>query len=1514
LLIKFEQIKIFRKIVIGILFIVAILPIGAYIALQNPSLQTWVARKATNVLSKKLNTEVSIGRVYYVFFNKLILNDVHILYNKKDTLLNCKKLSVSFSARDLLSNKFRFQKVHLYDGIFNLLIEEGHTSNLARVFRLSGKKSPEDTTAFRLDLVANEIKLTNFRFTYNSPTSSAVDHGEEFIDFSDLSLSDINAEIKHVRYDKDTLLADINYIRFAEKSGFTVKNMNARLMLRPNEIRFNDLYLFDGYTELKANHFSMQYASINDFKEFTRKVFMEMDLDNSYLNFITLWKFAPSLTDNRLSFYASGVVSGTVANLRTEGLKVTSESGLSFIDLDARISGLPRSAETMAFIDINNCTTTSLDIARIISTINSTKPIKAIAGLSPFVKYNFKGRLAGLLNDFVANGNLTSNIGNVYVDILLRQNKTEKGLDLQGKLRTESFNVGSLINNKSIGKLTLRSTMSALLRDQESGGSKFYIDSVFIKELEFNNYPFRNINAAGSYVNDVFNGKIICHDPNLDFLFQGIFGLSAKKDSYYDFYADIAYADLAALKIDKRDKISTVSFKTLANFTQSLKGDIIGVINVKSLDFKNSKGDYSIGDISIQSASNQNNFNISLKSSFAVATYSGNDFLTKFLDKILNTTVYKHTSALLRKKDGYTYEDKPKKYKLNVSFFDSRAISELIMPGFFISANSTLIAGVDEKNQLDIELKANRIAFRQNYSSNLLLKIRSTENGLQSSIISDKIVFSGTNLDSSKIDITARDNNVGIAINFSNKGEMQNLLNFSSNILISRSPDNISPHFGITINPSVLVFNNQKWNFAKSDIQVQDSSYTFTNFRLFDKDQELFIDGTISENISDSLNIRLKNFDIGPVNLFMHKPFNLGGNFSGVASIVDAYNNPQLLIDLKGKGVSASGKEVGDLFILSKWDNHNRHFNVSVKSNLAGRTPLDVSGTYKPKDGSLDLKAKLDNMLVTYFEPFLSDIISKTTGGVTGDLHLTGNLKKLSLKSSNAVANDVGFTVNFTKVGYILNGPLLVSEKGLRAENAIIKDRYGNTGRVNGGIYYDHFYNLGFNTSINFSNLESLNTKESDNASFYGSAFGTGSLDISGSIHKIVMDINATSNRGTVIHIPLQSTSEAAGSDLLRFVEPPKVRIFNEYGFMEVSNEQKTRKSSELDVKLKINITPDAAMMIEIDKSVGDIITGYGSGLVSLEINPSKDIFSIYGDYIIDRGHYKFVLQGLFNRDFTIQQGGNIGFNGDIFRTNLNLTASYRAKASINTLISDTSSVGNRRNVDCLIKMSGPLLNPNLSFGIDIPDLDPITKSRVDAALNTEDKVVKQVMSVLVSGSFIPDIQSSIVNNSTLLYSNATEILSNQINKIFTQLAIPLDLSFNYQPGQNGRDIFDAAVSAQLFNNKVIVNGNIGSSKYLNKSGSVVGDIDVEVKLDEKGRFRAKAFSHSADQFSNYLDYSQRSGLGLVYQEEFSSFRELLNSIFVSRKKRAQKANEREARLKGQMEIKPAEEKLIFKE
>jgi hypothetical protein len=183
-----------------------------------------------------------------------------------------------------------------------------------------------------------------------------------------------------------------------------------------------------------------------------------------------------------------------------------------------------------------------------------------------------------------------------------------------------------------------------------------------------------------------------------------------------------------------------------------------------------------------------------------------------------------------------------------------------------------------------------------------------------------------------------------------------------------------------------------------------------------------------------------------------------------------------------------------------------------------------------------------------------------------------------------------------------------------------------------------------------------------------------------------------------------------------------------------------------------------------------------------------------------------------------------------------------------------------------------------------VADLAPNTRSRIAAALTPEDKLLRQFMALLISGSFIPDQLYGIVNNTSILYSNATEILSNQLNSIFEQLKFPLDVGFNYQPTDSGRDIFDVAVSMQLFNNRLVVNGNAGNTQTQGATGEITGNVDIELKVTDNGNFRIKAFSHAADQYSNSnfndLGSSQRNGGGITYQEEFDTFRELFTRIF----------------------------------
>ena len=144
-----------------------------------------------------------------------------------------------------------------------------------------------------------------------------------------------------------------------------------------------------------------------------------------------------------------------------------------------------------------------------------------------------------------------------------------------------------------------------------------------------------------------------------------------------------------------------------------------------------------------------------------------------------------------------------------------------------------------------------------------------------------------------------------------------------------------------------------------------------------------------------------------------------------------------------------------------------------------------------------------------------------------------------------------------------------------------------------------------------------------------------------------------------------------------------------------------------------------------------------------------------------------------------------------------------------------------------------------------------------------------------------------------MLFANVGEIVSGQLNNILQKLEIPVDFGFGYQQDNGGTDLFDVAVSTQLFNNRIVVNGSLGNRKYSTSTstyGDMVGDLDIGYKVLKNGNLMLKLFSHSADEYTSSLDYSQRNGIGLSYQKEFDNLITQIRQLFMNKRRRAQEA------------------------
>ena len=143
-------------------------------------------------------------------------------------------------------------------------------TNLDRIFKLE-KDTPKDTTKkSSLNLLANTLKLNNFRFTFNTPDRLDA-RGDSIINFSNLDVRDININISDVHLKGDTIFACINNVSGTDKSGFALTSLKGNARVSGTETLVSDLYLADRYSVGNAQYFYMKYDSPKDLSDLHKR-------------------------------------------------------------------------------------------------------------------------------------------------------------------------------------------------------------------------------------------------------------------------------------------------------------------------------------------------------------------------------------------------------------------------------------------------------------------------------------------------------------------------------------------------------------------------------------------------------------------------------------------------------------------------------------------------------------------------------------------------------------------------------------------------------------------------------------------------------------------------------------------------------------------------------------------------------------------------------------------------------------------------------------------------------------------------------------------------------------------------------------------------------------------------------------------------------------------------------------------------------------------------------------------
>ena len=258
----------------------------------------------------------------------------------------------------------------------------------------------------------------------------------------------------------------------------------------------------------------------------------------------------------------------------------------------------------------------------------------------------------------------------------------------------------------------------------------------------------------------------------------------------------------------------------------------------------------------------------------------------------------------------------------------------------------------------------------------------------------------------------------------------------------------------------------------------------------------------------------------------------------------------------------------------------------------------------------------------------------------------------------------------------------------------------------------------------------------------------------------------------------------------------------------------------------------------------------------------------------------------------TVKKNGYIAWEGDPFRAVLDLQAVYETTANPAVLINN-SSLNKKVPVEVTIDLKGTISNPEPDFIISFPTVTSTLKSEIQMVLDDPSIRQTQALALLSTGSFV-----TAENASGAAYGSLFETAGSMFSQLFGDKDDKLQFDFGYtqadrSPGfeTDGRVV--ATISTKI-NERISINGVVGVPVGGVNESAVVGNFELLYRVNEDGTLNLRVFNRENDInfIGQGIGYTQ--GLGLNYEVDFETFKELINKIFTKYKIDIEKPKEEE--------------------
>ena len=1114
------------------------------------------------------------------------------------------------------------------------------------------------------------------------------------------------------------------------------------------------------------------------------------------------------------------------------------------------------------------------------------KPIRLPKTIASLGHMHYRGVIDGRLEHLNLHGAFTSKLGTVTTNGYLQSDTTLQNIDFCGHLSMNHFQLGKLLNNNDLGMVSLHAHVDGNI---DSMALTHCIAEANIEQIEYRGYTYHDILFDGIMGVEELSGKLHINDENISLNINGLVDWS-DEDTRLDLTTHIA--ELRPNAIHLTDQYPDLSISATSNISLSTSGttkqmldNLNGYLIIDSLDIRNGEKQAVMEKLELHFDSDKGKgtptHHMRLQSDYLTANLSG-QFQYITLPNTIRQLLHQHIPSIVQKPE--TKNKQSNTLDFYAYFRKLEDISKVFELPVSLPSYPTIKGSIKEENQhISVQAHIPYVHTSGTQIDNLTLSAENSADKLNVAVYMynhlPKNNPTAAKIGDVKLNMNfqAISDSLDMKIQLNNTDSVRNegIIHISS--LIKKHAK--KPLFDIHLHPTNIILNDSAWSISDATITyaVADTTIDIQHFELNTDYQTIAASGTASPHPEDSITVDLRNIDLQYLLSYTlaGEAISVQGPLTGWATLYGLFTQPMVEAEVAMPKAGLNGTYLGDLTA-------NAYLNREEKSIIINGHVIDstqhkvasVEGKVLPQTKWWGLDIQCDSVDIGLIDFWTHTFFTNPQGRAYGNLRVSGQ-KRQTWVTAALLGKNAQITIPQLGSTFYFSDSVVMDSTSIRLSNIEVLDAEGHRGTFDGIITHNNFHDFHYDLNVQVENMLAMNLPYDPQALFYGKVYGSGKVNIKGDDYECRIDVRANTERNTKFYLSVNTASVASNSSFVHFKQPTPSSNLLHLLAKPAEPTVAIPKRSKLLLSLQVEATPTAEVNIKLGGDDG--IRGNGEGSLKITYDDSSGAVQMLGTYTLQSGVFSYALGNIVRRNFNIAEGSSVIWNGDPLSPSVDITGRYHTTASLRDLFgSEFSQAATNRTsvpVNCVLHMTDQLFNPILNFAVELPQSDESVQSQVNAIINTDEMLMRQVIYLLVfnrfyTADYLKNTQTVGVNET---YSLVSSTITGQLNSWLSKLTDVLTLGLNFRTdgeGETASQEYEANFQIQPIR-QLVINGNFGYRYNDLSNRPFFGDLDIEFLLTPNGKLRAKAYTHTVDKYS-LRQANTVQGVGLVFKHDFN--------------------------------------------